>query len=115
MTYGMIFALLAFAGVFLFFIGLSQMRRSAGGSEDFQARLAAYGVTTAGATTLPPATGARDMLKRRAARADRGGSLRVPGRHHPDRHLRHRRVLDPGVLRQVPDRPPAESLQWPAR
>src|SRR5260370_21322242 len=62
MTYGMIFALLAFAGVFLFFIGLSQMRRSAGGSEDFQARLAAYGVTTAGATTLPPATGARDML-----------------------------------------------------
>ncbi len=64
MTYGMIFALLAFAGVFLFFIGLSQMRRSAGGSEDFQARLAAYGVTTAGATTLPPATGARDMLNR---------------------------------------------------
>jgi len=60
----MIFALLAFAGVFLFFIGLSQMRRSAGGSEDFQARLAAYGVTTAGATTLPPATGARDMLNR---------------------------------------------------
>jgi tight adherence protein B len=40
------------------------MRRSAGGSEDFQARLAAYGVTTAGATTLPPATGARDMLNR---------------------------------------------------
>jgi tight adherence protein B len=64
MTYGMIFALIAFAGVFLFFIGLSQMRRSAGGSEDFQARLAAYGVTTAGATTLPPATGARDMLNR---------------------------------------------------
>jgi tight adherence protein B len=64
MTYGMIFALLAFAGVFLFFIGLSQMRRSAGGSEDFQARLAAYGVTTAGATALPPATGARDMLNR---------------------------------------------------
>jgi tight adherence protein B len=64
MTYGMIFALLAFAGVFLFFVGLSQMRRSAGGSEDFQARLAAYGVTTAGATTLPPATGARDMLNR---------------------------------------------------
>jgi tight adherence protein B len=64
MTYGMIFALLAFAGVFLFFIGLSQMRRSAGGSEDVQARLAAYGVTTAGATPLPPATGARDMLNR---------------------------------------------------
>jgi tight adherence protein B len=64
MTYGMIFALIAFAGVFLFFIGLSQMRRSAGGAEDFQARLAAYGVTTAGATPLPPATGARDMLNR---------------------------------------------------
>jgi tight adherence protein B len=64
MTYGMIFALLAFAGVFLFFIGLSQMRRSAGGAEDFQARLAAYGVTTAGATPLPPASGARDMLNR---------------------------------------------------
>jgi tight adherence protein B len=60
----MIFALLAFAGVFLFFIGLSQMRRSAGGSEDFQARLAAYGVTPAGANPLPPATGARDMLNR---------------------------------------------------
>src|ERR1700694_2161565 len=64
MTYGMIFALLAFAGVFLFFIGRSQMRRSAGGAEDFQARLAAYGVTTAGATPLPPASGARDMLNR---------------------------------------------------
>jgi len=64
MPIGAIFALLAFAGVFLFFVGLSQMRRSAGGSEDFQARLAAYGVTTAGATTLPPATGARDMLNR---------------------------------------------------
>jgi tight adherence protein B len=64
MPIGAIFALLAFAGVFLFFVGLSQMRRSAGGSEDFQARLAAYGVTTAGATTLPPARGARDMLNR---------------------------------------------------
>src|SRR5467141_4413566 len=78
MTYGMIFALLAFAGVFLFFIGLSQMRRSAGGAEDFQARLAAYGVTTAGATPLPPATGARDMLNRlfqpAADRVGRGDS-----------------------------------------
>jgi tight adherence protein B len=64
MPIGAIFALIAFAGVFLFFVGLSQMRRSAGGSEDFQARLAAYGVTTAGATPLPPATGARDMLNR---------------------------------------------------
>jgi tight adherence protein B len=64
MPIGAIFALLAFAGVFLLFIGLSQMRRSAGGSEDFQARLAAYGVTTAGAQTLPPATGLRDTLNR---------------------------------------------------
>ena len=64
MPIGAIFALLAFAGVFLLFIGLSQMRRSAGGSEDFQARLAAYGVTTAGAQTLPPATGLRDSLNR---------------------------------------------------
>src|SRR5229473_4870551 len=78
MTYGMIFALLAFAGVFLFFIGLSQMRRSAGGTEDFQARLAAYGVTTAGATTLPPAAGFRDSLNRlfqpAADRVGRGDS-----------------------------------------
>src|ERR1700694_6314055 len=60
----LVFGLIAFAGVFLFFIGISQMRRSAGGAEDFQARLAAYGVTTAGATPLPPASGARDMLNR---------------------------------------------------
>src|ERR1700737_1250621 len=64
MPVGAIFALVAFAGVFLLFVGLSQMRRSAGGSEDFEARLAAYGVTTAGATTLPPATGFRDTLNR---------------------------------------------------
>src|SRR5467141_4398379 len=60
----LVFALIAFAGIFLLFFGVSRMRRSAGGAEDFQARLAAYGVTTAGATTLPPATGARDMLNR---------------------------------------------------
>jgi tight adherence protein B len=60
-----VFGLIAFAGVFLFFLGISQMRRSAGGSEDFQARLAAYGVTTtAGAQALPPATGLRDSLNR---------------------------------------------------
>ena len=64
MPIGAIFALLAFAGVFLLFIGFAQARRSAGGSEDFQARLAAYGVTTAGAQTLPPATGMRDTLNR---------------------------------------------------
>jgi len=59
-----VFGLIAFAGVFLLFLGLSQMRRAAGGSEDFQARLAAYGVTTAGAQTLPPASGLRDSLNR---------------------------------------------------
>src|SRR5438445_393576 len=48
-----VFGLIAFAGVFLFFLGVSQMRRAAGGAEDFQARLAAYGVTTAGAAALP--------------------------------------------------------------
>ena len=59
-----IFGLIAFAGIFLFFLGLGQMRRAAGGAEDFQARLAAYGVTTAGATQLPPASGLRDSLNR---------------------------------------------------
>src|SRR5438034_5076178 len=60
-----VFGLIAFAGVFLFFLGISQMRRSAGGAEDFQARLAAYGVTTtAGAQALPPATGLRDTMNR---------------------------------------------------
>src|SRR5437879_10627601 len=64
MPIGAIFALLAFAGVFLLFVGLNQARRSAGGTEDFQARLAAYGVTTAGAPQLPPASGFRDTLNR---------------------------------------------------
>jgi tight adherence protein B len=64
MTIPVVFALVAFAGVFLFFLGISQMRRSAGGSEDFAARLAAYGVTTAGATQLPPASGIRESLNR---------------------------------------------------
>src|SRR5947207_9722604 len=60
-----VFGLIAFAGVFLLFLGISQMRRSAGGAEDFQARLAAYGVTTtAGAQALPPATGLRDTVNR---------------------------------------------------
>src|SRR5579864_1446661 len=64
MSIPVVFGLVAFAGVFLFFLGLNQMRRSAGGSEDFQARLAAYGVTTAGAQALPPASGFRDTLNR---------------------------------------------------
>jgi tight adherence protein B len=64
MSIPVVFGLFAFAGVFLFFLGISQMRRAAGGSEDFQQRLAAYGVTTAGAQTLPPATGFRDTINR---------------------------------------------------
>src|SRR5579872_320721 len=64
MSIPVVFGLVAFAGVFLFFLGISQARRAAGGSEDFQARLAAYGVTTAGAQALPPPTGIRDSLNR---------------------------------------------------
>src|SRR5881628_1702029 len=64
MSIAVVFGLIAFAGVFLFFLGISQMRRSAGGSEDFQARLAAYGVTTAGAAALPQTAGFRDSLNR---------------------------------------------------
>ncbi|HSP10675.1 MAG TPA: type II secretion system F family protein [Candidatus Dormibacteraeota bacterium] len=64
MSFPVVFGLIAFAGVFLLFLGISQMRRAAGGSEDFQARLAAYGMTTAGAQALPPSTGMRDSLNR---------------------------------------------------
>jgi tight adherence protein B len=60
----LVFGILAFAGVFLFFFGISRMRRSAGGADDFQARLAAYGVTTAGAQALPPSSGMRESLNR---------------------------------------------------
>jgi tight adherence protein B len=60
----MVFALIAFGGVFLFMLGIARMRRSAGGSEDFQARLAAYGVTTAGSTALPPSSGLRETMNR---------------------------------------------------
>ncbi len=59
-----IVGLIAFAAVFLFFLGVGQMRRSAGGAEDFQARLAAYGVTTAGAQAVPQSAGMRDSLNR---------------------------------------------------
>ena len=59
----MVFAIVAGAGVFLFVLGLNQARRQAGGSEDFNARLAAYGVTTtAGANQLPNSAGFRDTL-----------------------------------------------------
>jgi tight adherence protein B len=64
MSTSVLFALIAFAGVFLFFLGIGQMRRSAGGSEDFEARLAAYGVTTAGGQALPQSAGLRDTLNR---------------------------------------------------
>ena len=64
MPISVIFGLIAFAGVFLFFLGISQMRRSAGGAEDFQARLAAYGVTTAGAAAIPQSGSMRDSLNR---------------------------------------------------
>jgi tight adherence protein B len=69
-----VLGLIAFAGVFLFVLGIRQMRRSAGGAEDFQARLAAYGVTTAGAQALPQSAGLRDSLNRLfAPAADRVG------------------------------------------
>jgi tight adherence protein B len=78
MSIPVVFGLIAFAGVLLLVLGVSQMRRAAGGTEDFQARLAAYGVTTAGATTLPPTTGFRDSLNRlfqpAADRVGRGNS-----------------------------------------
>ena len=69
-----VLGLIAFAGVFLFILGIRQMRRSAGGAEDFQARLAAYGVTTAGSQQLPQSAGLRDTLNRLfAPAADRVG------------------------------------------
>src|SRR5450759_1807336 len=78
MSIPVVFGLIAFAGVLLLVLGVSQMRRAAGGTEDFQARLAAYGVTTAGANTLPPTTGFRDSLNRlfqpAADRVGRGNS-----------------------------------------
>jgi len=78
MSIPVVFGLIAFAGVLLLVLGITQMRRAAGGSEDFQARLAAYGVTTAGANTLPPSAGFRDSLNRlfqpAADRVGRGNS-----------------------------------------
>ena len=73
----MVFAIVAAAGVFLVVLGLNQARRAAGGSEDFQARLAAYGVTTtAGAQQMPTTASFRDTLNHlfqpMADRAGRG-------------------------------------------
>src|SRR5260370_17970495 len=72
MSLGVVFALFAFAGVFLLFVGLNQARRAAGGAEDFRARLAAYSVTTAGATQLPPASGFRETLNSLFSPSSRG-------------------------------------------
>jgi tight adherence protein B len=47
----------------LFFFGIAQARRAAGGAEDFQSRLAAYGVDASGAATAPPAN-LRERLNR---------------------------------------------------
>src|SRR6266851_4559677 len=62
LSFPMVFGLIMAAAVFLVVLGIAQARRSAGGSEDFQARLAAYGVTTAGATALETTAGFRDTL-----------------------------------------------------
>jgi tight adherence protein B len=50
MTFQLIFALIAACGIFLLFFGIGQARRAAGGAEDFQARLAQYGVDPSGAS-----------------------------------------------------------------
>src|SRR5918912_147251 len=50
MTFDLIFALIAACGIFLLFFGIGQARRAAGGAEDFQARLAQYGVDPSGAS-----------------------------------------------------------------
>src|SRR5256714_15032341 len=62
LSFPMVFGLIMSAAVFLVVLGIAQARRAAGGSEDFQARLAAYGVTTAGAAALPQTAGFRDTL-----------------------------------------------------
>src|SRR5438094_7898198 len=62
LSFPMVFGLIMSAAVFLVVLGIAQARRAAGGSEDFQARLAAYGVTTAGAAALPTTAGFRDTL-----------------------------------------------------
>src|SRR5215472_4695196 len=63
LSFPMVFGLIMAAAVFLIFLGLNQARRAAGGSEDFQSRLAAYGVTTtARAEQMPTTAGFRDTL-----------------------------------------------------
>src|SRR5438046_10180124 len=76
LSFPMVFGLIMSAAVFLVVLGIAQARRAAGGSEDFQARLAAYGVTTAGAAALPTIAGFGDPLNHlfqpAAARLGRG-------------------------------------------
>ncbi len=62
MSIGLILAIFAGAGVFIFFLGLSMMRRAAGGADDFQARLAAYGVGDVGGTAPAAPHGFRETL-----------------------------------------------------
>src|SRR6266571_1642344 len=62
LSFPMVFGLIMSAAVFLVVLGIAQARRAAGGSEDFQARLAAYGVTTAGAAPIATTAGFRDTL-----------------------------------------------------
>ncbi len=57
-------ALIVGAGVFLVFLGLAQSRREAGGSEDFQARLAQYGVGEAYVPSQRPAENVRERINR---------------------------------------------------
>ena len=64
MTFMLVFAAIAACGIFLLFFGIGQARRAAGGAEDFQARLAQYGVDPSGGTAaLPPQT-MRERLNR---------------------------------------------------
>src|SRR2546423_5859529 len=63
LSFPMVFGLIMAAAVFLVVLGIAQARRAAGGSEDFQARPAAYGVMTAGAAAVPNTAGFRDTLQ----------------------------------------------------
>src|SRR2546423_2431284 len=65
MTFTLIFAAIAACGIFLLFFGIGQARRAAGGAEDFQARLAQYGVDpSGGAAALAPPQTMRERLNR---------------------------------------------------
>lgn len=57
-------ALIVSAGVFLVVLGLSQSRREAGGADDFQARLAQYGVGETQAISQRPPESLRERVNR---------------------------------------------------